>query len=134
MSAERIEAAKREAEAARRRLETTLGALQLRLRPRALATEAWDGVRGKGSDLADSALGAVKERPAAASLALGAFALFLARDPLKRAVGGMFAKGQTENGADGERADTDTNTNTDTTIRPPQSSRRRPRKEPSDDD
>jgi hypothetical protein len=81
-----VEQAKRAVGAARRRLESTLGALQLRLRPGNLAGEAWDGVKDRSADLADGALSAVRRRPAAVSVALGAFALFLAREPLKRAV------------------------------------------------
>lgn len=91
MSAGAIEQAKREVVRARARLESTLVALQQRLRPGNLAGEAWDGVREKGSDLADGAFQAVRKRPAAVSMALGAFALFLAREPLKRAVTRLIA-------------------------------------------
>ena len=90
MPAPEIETAKREAEQARRRLETTVGALQQRLNPKTLATDAWDGAKQKGSDLTDSALGVVRERPAVVSAGLAAFALFLARRPIGRAVGRMF--------------------------------------------
>jgi Protein of unknown function (DUF3618) len=86
MSLTGIEQAKREALGARARFERTLAAVQARLSPGNLAEEAWDGVKDKGADLADGALQAVKSRPAAVSVALGAFALFLARAPLKRAV------------------------------------------------
>ena len=86
MSLAEIEQAKREAVGARARLEATLAALQQRLKPGNLAEEAWDGVKDKGADLADGALQAVKSRPKAVSLVLGAFAIFLARQPLKRAV------------------------------------------------
>ena len=86
MTAERIESARRNTERARTRLESTLAALQARLHPKVLANEAWDGVREKSNDLADGAMEAVKKRPAVVSAAVGAFALFLAREPLKRAV------------------------------------------------
>lgn len=86
MSAKELEQAKRDAVNARGRLEMTVADLQQRLKPGSLAGEAWDGVKGKSADLADGALKAVKKRPAAVSLALGAFALFLARAPIKRAV------------------------------------------------
>jgi hypothetical protein len=56
-----------------------------------LAGEAWDGVKDKSADLADGALVAVRKRPAAVSVAVGAFALFLAREPLKRAVTRLIA-------------------------------------------
>ena len=80
-----IETAKREAVRARAQLDSTLGALQLRLKPVNLAGEAWDGVKEKSSDIAEGALETVKKRPGAVSLALGAVALFLARGPLTRA-------------------------------------------------
>ena len=96
MNAEAVEAAKREAEAARRRLDSTLVALQQRLHPKSLATEAWDEVKEKSGDLAEGALGAVKQRPGAVSLALGAAVLFLARDPLRRAVGRAFSRREEE--------------------------------------
>jgi hypothetical protein len=86
MILDEIAEAKRNARLARARFETTLSATQARLHPNSLASEAWDGVKEKGADLADNAVQAVKSRPAAVSVTLGAFALFLARAPLKRAV------------------------------------------------
>lgn len=91
MSLERIEEAKRNTVRVRGRLESTLAALQARLRPASLAGEAWDGVKDKSADLADGAFQAVRKRPAIASAAIGALALFLAREPLKRAVTRMFS-------------------------------------------
>ena len=91
MSLAEIERARRKARRARLRFEQTLAETQDRFRPGNLAEEAWDGVKEKGADLADGALQAVKKRPAAVSIALGAFALFLARAPLKRAVNGLIA-------------------------------------------
>jgi hypothetical protein len=86
MSATAIAEAKREAVLARRRAEQSFAALRDRLQPGSLAEEAWDGVKDKGAEVADNALQAVKSRPKAVSLALGALAIFLARRPLKRAV------------------------------------------------
>ena len=94
MSLERVEQAKRNVMSARARLDSTLVAVQQRMRPGNLAGEAWDGVKEKSADLADGALTAVRKRPAAVSVAVGAFALFLAREPLKRAVGRMFSDGE----------------------------------------
>jgi len=91
MSLERIEEARRNTVRARGRLESTLCALQARLKPGNLAGEAWDGVKDKSADLADGALQAVKKRPAIASAALGALALFLAREPIRRAVTRMLS-------------------------------------------
>lgn len=93
MSLDRVEQAKRNAVMARRRLDSTLVAVQQRLRPGNLAGEAWDGVKDKSADLADGALSAVRKRPAAVSAAVGALALFLAREPLKRAVTRLFSDG-----------------------------------------
>ena len=98
MSAKAVEQAKREAVRARARLDSSIGTLQLRMRPANLATEAWDGVKEKGESLAEGALDAVKKRPAAVSLAIGAFALFLARDPLKRAVTRIWTDGDEDDG------------------------------------
>ena len=92
MSITELEQAKRNAMLARARLDTSVGALQLRLRPGNLATEAWDGVKDKSESLAEGALDAVKKRPAAVSMAIGAIALFLAREPLKRVVTRMWAE------------------------------------------
>ena len=102
MSAEGIEQAKREADRAKARFEATLAAVQQRLSPGNLAGEAWDGVKDKSADLAEGALQAVKSRPKAVSLALGALALFLARQPLKRAVGRLISgeEGNEEEGAE----------------------------------
>jgi hypothetical protein len=91
MSLAAIAAAKAEAVRARARFETTVGAAQTRLQPRSLAEEAWDGAKAKGADLADEALQAVKQRPGKVSLTLGAFAIFLARRPLKRAIGRLIS-------------------------------------------
>ena len=91
MSLAEVERAKREAVNARRRFDGTLVEVQERMKPANLAGEAWDGVKDKSADLTDAALGAVRKRPVAVSMALGAFALFLAREPLKRTVTRLFA-------------------------------------------
>ena len=100
MSGDRLEQAKRNAVMARRRLDATLGALQLRLRPANLAGEAWGGVKEKSAEAADGALAAVRKRPAAVAAAVGALSLFLARDPIKRAAVRLFA-GEEESEDDG---------------------------------
>ena len=107
MSLEKVEQAKRNTVLAKARLDSTLVAVQQRARPGNLATEAWDGVREKSSDLADGALQAVKKRPATVSLALGALALFLARDPLKRAVTRLIAGEEEDDGVVTTTIDTD---------------------------
>ena len=99
MNPAEVERAKREAVIARRRFDGTLIEVQERMKPSNLAGEAWDGVKDKSADLTDAALGAVRKRPVAVSMALGAFALFLAREPLKRTVTRLFADDDEE--ADG---------------------------------
>ena len=100
MSLPDLEQARRNVVMARARLDSSLVAVQQRLKPANLAGEAWDGVKDKSADLADGALTAVKKRPAAVSMALGAFALFLARQPLKRAVTRLVS-GEEDDEADG---------------------------------
>jgi hypothetical protein len=105
MSLAGITEARRDAVRARARLERTLAAAQHRLSPGNLAEEAWDGVKDKSADLAGGALQAVKSRPRAVSLALGAFALFLARAPLKRAVSRLISGDGGEDGNDKDDAE-----------------------------
>lgn len=78
----KIEAAKMEAERARKRLGATMITLQQRLKPGSLADQAWSGVKDRGSELADGAVEAVRARPAAAAGAVAALFLFLARRPI----------------------------------------------------
>ncbi len=87
MSADEIRLARQEVEASRRRLAGTAAELQQRLKPGTLASNAWEGVKDKGGEIAEDAVGAVKSRPVAVSAALAAFTLFLARAPIKAAVG-----------------------------------------------
>jgi hypothetical protein len=86
-----IRDARRRTGQARRRLIETAGELQQKLKPKALASNACEGVKDKGGTLADDAMQAVKGRPVAASAALAAFALFLARAPIKSAVSRLFS-------------------------------------------
>lgn len=98
---ERIEQAKREADAARGELASTLASLQQKL-PASLANQAWSGVRDKGSELADEAVEVVKARPAAAAGVLAAFALFLARGQIVSAASRVMARaknGSVKNGS-----------------------------------
>jgi hypothetical protein len=105
MSLAGISEAKRTAVRAKDRLDRTLAAVQHRLSPGNLAEEAWDGVKDKGADMAEGALEAVKSRPKTVSLALGAFALFLARAPLKRAVTRLISGEGDEDGNDSDDAE-----------------------------
>ncbi len=93
MSADEIRRAKIEAQLARARLTTTVGDLQARLNPATVATNAWEGVKERSSEIADDAVQAVRARPVAVSAALGAFTLFLARAPIRSAFSRLFSKG-----------------------------------------
>ena len=57
-------------------------ALQRKLEPSHLARDAWDAAKNKGVDLAEDAVDAVRKRPVAATGAVAALALFIAREPL----------------------------------------------------
>lgn len=92
MSAPEIVRAKQEAERARRRLAETAAELQQRLKPGTLASNAWDGVKERGGELAEDAVGAVKARPMVVSAGLAAFTLFLARAPIRSAIARLFAE------------------------------------------
>lgn len=87
---QRLERAKIEAELAKKRLSTTMGALQYRLKPATLANDAWNGMKEKSNVLTDNALQAVKDRPVTASGILAAFLLFLARDPVWHLISSFF--------------------------------------------
>jgi hypothetical protein len=86
VSAPELVAAKAQADAARARLMDTVAVLQQRLKPATIAGNAWEGVKEKTGDMAGDAVDAVKARPVVVSTALAAFALFLARSPIKSAV------------------------------------------------
>ena len=101
MSADELRLAKQEAERARRRLAATAAELQQRLKPGTLAHSAWAGVKDKSGEIADDAVEAVKSRPVPVAAALAAFTLFLARAPIKSAVGRLF------DGEGGENWDSD---------------------------
>lgn len=98
-----LEMAQYQAEQAKKRLNSTLGALQYRLKPGNLASNAWGGVREKSSEVADDAieavsgitdgaLQAVKDRPVAAGGIAAGILIFLARAPLWRAASRIFSR------------------------------------------
>lgn len=82
----RLAQARYEAERARKRLVTTAGALQYRLRPATIVSQAKEGVVEKSRELAEDAIQAVKDRPAAVSGVVAAITLFLARGPIWSAI------------------------------------------------
>jgi Protein of unknown function (DUF3618) len=80
-------AARIETERTRARLMDTAQRLQARISPGALASNAWQGAKEKGADMAENAVDAVRKRPVAATGVIAAIALFLAREPLKDLAG-----------------------------------------------
>jgi hypothetical protein len=77
-----IAAARIDAARARARLMETAQRLQARITPGALASNAWQGAKEKGADLAENAVDAVRKRPLAVTGVVAAITLFLAREPL----------------------------------------------------
>lgn len=90
-------AARLETERARSRLMDTAQRLQARISPGTLASNAWQGAKEKGADMAENAVDAVRKRPVAATGVVAAIALFLAREPL------MDMAGKLADGASGKR-------------------------------
>lgn len=128
-----LERACYEAEIAKRRFSSTLGALQYRLKPANLASQAWSGVREKSgevadgalssvNDMADGAVQAVKDRPIAASGIAAAVFVFLLRAPLWRAARTVFSREDEDPGvikADLEHHDKDYDLTAPTVARSP---------------
>ena len=85
-----VTAARIEVGRARAQLMDTAHDLQARLSPKVLARGAWEGAKGKGADLAEDAVDAVRRRPLAAGGMVAAIALFLAREPLKDLAGRLW--------------------------------------------
>lgn len=77
-----VAAARIEAERARAQLMASAQRLQARLSPGTLASNAWQGAKEKGADLAENAVDAVRKRPLAVTGVVAAVTLFLAREPL----------------------------------------------------
>ena len=77
-----VAAARAEVDRSRARLMATAHELQERLKPRALARDAWEGAKDKGAGLAEDAVDTVRARPFAATGVAAAIAVFLAREPL----------------------------------------------------
>jgi hypothetical protein len=88
--------ARRRAEQARSKMWATFDelvdygqSLQRKLEPSHLARDAWDAAKNKSVDLAEDAVDAVRKRPVAATGAVAALALFIAREPLMDLAGKM---------------------------------------------
>ncbi len=90
--------ARRKAEQARAKLMATVEELidfgenlQERLQPSHLARDAWEAAKSKTADVAEDAVDAVRKRPVAASGAVAALALFIAREPLMDLAGKLMS-------------------------------------------
>ena len=90
----RLVEARLEAERARARLLASVKQLEAqamdfkdRLAPRRIMGGLVDSAKGKGADLAEDAVDAVRARPIAATGVVAAIALFLAREPLMNFAG-----------------------------------------------
>jgi hypothetical protein len=92
--------ARRRAEQARTKMWATFDelidygqAIQRKLEPSHLARDAWGAAKNKGVDLAEDAVDAVRKRPVAATGAVAALALFIAREPLMDLAGKLMNGG-----------------------------------------
>lgn len=87
-----IIAARVEVDRSRSRLMYTAHELQDRLSPKTLASNAWQGAKEKGADLAENTVDAVKARPLTATGVVAAITMFLAREPLIDLAGKVVGK------------------------------------------
>jgi len=105
-----IERSRRAVEAARHRFTGTLGEVQARLAPDALAQEAWRNARERGEQAARDTLAAARARPALSATLAGLLLLYCARRPLWWLAARMFSGRRTvretrrESGAVGQPA------------------------------
>ena len=81
----KVSAARIEVEKTKGALLDTVGELMDRFQPHNLASDLWEQAKIKGADLAEDAVDAVAKRPVAIGSVVAALAMFLARDPLKKA-------------------------------------------------
>lgn len=81
----KIAAARIEVARTRAAMLETARELQARLQPSTLAGDVWEKAKDKGADLAEGAVDAVAKRPLAVGGVVAALAMYLAREPLKRA-------------------------------------------------
>lgn len=79
---ESVSEAAAKVEESRARLSATLGALQARVAPSNLASEAIEEIRTRSASLADDATRLARRNPAAVAGAVAAGGLLLARKPL----------------------------------------------------
>ena len=81
----KVAAAQIEVEKTRAALLDTASNLLERFQPHNLVSDIWEQAKDKGADLAEGAVDAVAKRPVAVGGVIAALAMFLAREPLKKA-------------------------------------------------
>ena len=81
----KVSAARIEVERTRAALVDTANRLIERFQPHNLVDDIWEQAKNKGADLAEDAVDAVARRPVAVGGVIAALAMFLAREPLKKA-------------------------------------------------
>ena len=86
----KVAAAQIQVERTRAALLETASELLDRFQPHNLAGDLWEQAKMKGADLAEEAVDAVKKRPVAVGGLVAALTMFLAREPIKDAVGNFY--------------------------------------------
>jgi hypothetical protein len=81
----KVSGARIEVERTRAALLDTVNKLIERFQPHNLVDDIWEQAKNKGADLAEDAVDAVAKRPVAVGSVIAALAMFLAREPLKKA-------------------------------------------------
>lgn len=85
-----VESARAEVMRSRMRLAATMSEIQDRLNPRTLLSDAWQEVREHGQDLVGEAIETARAKPVATSAMAAAVIALFAREPIWRAVTGLF--------------------------------------------
>jgi hypothetical protein len=86
----KVSAAQIKVERTRAAMLETVRELLERFQPHNLASDLWEQAKIKGADLAEDAVDAVKKRPVAVGGLVAALTMFLAREPIKDAVGNIY--------------------------------------------
>ena len=94
MSEADIARAKADAAAAKERLLNSAQALQARLKPAALANDAWEKTRDASEAAASNAARAIGKRPVATTAAAIGVAALVARKPIARLIARLRGKDQ----------------------------------------
>jgi hypothetical protein len=81
----KVSGARIEVERSKAALLDTASRLIERFQPHNLVEDIWEQAKNKGANLAEDAVDAVAKRPVAIGSVVAALAMFLARDPLKKA-------------------------------------------------